>query len=228
MSYASTRFEVHALPCLRHGTPLLKPLSFSVNAGELLHLQGPNGIGKSTLLQRLSGLNPAFQDMIHLYIEGVSVDPLDYCQHVAYLPHALGLRWEYTLDEHLQWSLALQGLSWTRTQRSDFWERYHFSSRQHLPVQQLSYGQQKRFAWALLQIRQPLLWLLDEPFSGLDAAYAQQLTADLEALLNAQRLVIVTSHQPLTINTHRIHTLSLEAHRAEPSSPSFDDRSIYL
>jgi heme exporter protein A len=81
--------------------------------------------------------------------------------------------------------------------------------REHLPVRVLSQGQKRRAALARLIISKAKLWILDEPFVALDLAAQQVLLDVLNAHLNNQGLVLLTSHQTVALQgTSQFYRLS--------------------
>lgn len=157
----------------------LKPLSKDIPFENITWIRGPNGIGKSTLLRTLSGLLPPHAGSIH--------SP----KLAVYFGHQLGLLGTLTLRDHLNfWEKS------TLFSNQKFWECPWLD---HLPldtpVDHLSYGDQKKAALVRLFSPLPGLYLLDEPFSGLDLKTKSALSDYFKNLKDS--LLLLTSHEIL-------------------------------
>ena len=175
------RIAATNLACRRGDRVLFTGLSLGLAPGEALHVQGANGIGKSSLLRILAGLMPAFAGSVTR--EG-----------------AVGLIDERpALDPHLPLGQALA--FWQRMDGSAAipLERLGLADLLDVPVRYLSTGQKKRAAFARLIGQAAPIWLLDEPLNGLDS----------QAVLLAQTIVaehcagggicLIASHQTFAL-----------------------------
>lgn len=176
---------------------LFADLSFALDAGEVLHLRGRNGAGKTSLLEVLGGLRQAAAGVLRAPEAG----NLHWLGHRNALNPALS-----PLDNLAFWcglnDLPEHGIAAAL-------ERCGVAKLRHRPCRSLSAGQKRRTALVrLLLVRRPL-WLLDEPLDGLDtqglALFADLLTEHLQAGGSA----IVTSHQPLPQGLPRVRVLEL-------------------
>lgn len=172
---------VRDLACRRGDRLLFTNLSFTMKAGEALHVAASNGIGKSSLLRIVAGLAPAFagnverQGSVGLIDERPALDP--------HLPLGKALGFWQDLDHAAEAPLARLGLS----ELID------------VPVRYLSTGQKKRAALARLIGQRAPLWLLDEPLNGLDR-HAMELTERLVAEHCAEGgIALIASHQPFVL-----------------------------
>lgn len=178
------RLTVRDLACRRGERLLFAGLSLSLEPGETLHVRGPNGIGKSSLLRILAGLLPPFagkverEGAVALLDERPALDPL--------LPLGRALRFWAGLDGGAA-DLGPLGLA-------DLVD---------VPVRYLSTGQKKRAAMARLLGQGAPIWLLDEPLNGLD----RDAVAVVEALASehcaAGGICVVASHQPFALDGAR-------------------------
>lgn len=168
--------------CVRGGRALFAGVSFDLSPGQALHIVGPNGIGKSSLLRLAAGLlEPAAGTIIRdaalaLADERPALDPsrtlidaLDY--------------WAAIDGGDAKGALAAVGLA-------------HLSP---VPVRMLSTGQRRRATMARVIASGAPLWLLDEPVNGLDGASVRQLEALVTAHLASGGSALIASHQPLAI-----------------------------
>ena len=195
--------EASDLECERGGRRLFRALTFSVNSGEIVRVAGANGSGKTSLLRILCGLLTPSAGEVRW--NGARVQSLkeEYARHLLYLGHAPAVKDELTGAENLRVACVLAGLSTTAEQRRDALARFGVPGDK--PVRQLSQGQRRRAALARLSVSwQAPLWLLDEPFTALDAA-AAELTRTLLGE-HAQRggSVVYSTHQDAGLRDRRV------------------------
>ncbi|MHB8252567.1 MAG: cytochrome c biogenesis heme-transporting ATPase CcmA [Acidiferrobacter sp.] len=189
-------FTVRALSCMRGDKILFAGLSFQLNAGEALHVRGPNGLGKTTLLRALCGLSRPTRGDIRWRGERVSDLAEEFTAEVAYVGHLNGIQGELTALENLQ--TAAQVFARRNDDASDVdraLDRVGLATLADRPARHLSQGQKRRLALArLLVLRRPL-WILDEPFTALDAASVEGLSSIIGEHMRAGGLALVVSHQ---------------------------------
>lgn len=175
---------------VRYGTrTVLGKVSLVVNAGELVVVEGPNGVGKSTLLGCLAGARvpcegSAWRDRSGPPVgfhpqDGGLFPALDVATNLATFARAAGLRGE-ARDAAVRDSLARFGLA------AHAW----------MPVNQLSGGLRRRTALAASLVHGPAIALLDEPDAGLDAEGLVVLVREIAAIVSRGGAVVVASHAP--------------------------------
>ena len=183
------------LYCRRGDRPLFGGLDLTLERGEALHLTGPNGIGKSSLIQILAGLRKP-SDFLAAKGEGFSRGFVDWSGSVALLDGRLALDEAVTLDRALAFWAALDG---SEKLTSEHAEMLGIEALMDVPVRYLSTGQRKRAGLVRLLGQQADHWLLDEPLNGLDAdsvRVVEHLIADHRA---TGGIAIVASHQPIAM-----------------------------
>jgi len=207
--------EVDQLSCRRGPRLLFAGLSFSLEAGELLHLRGTNGSGKTSLLRIIAGLARAEAGHVRWRGHDTRDAPEDYRAEMLYQGHAVALKDEFSALENLQLSCMLAGDTADAPAACDALQRVGLKGRWDLPVRVLSQGQRRRASLARLWLTQRKLWLLDEPLASLDVAAIGELQARLDAHLADGGSVLLTTHQPLATPTApRALDLDLAAQRA--------------
>ncbi len=189
-------FSVHGLSCVRGDRTLFAGLSLTLDAGEALHVRGPNGLGKTTLLRALCGLSRPMRGEIRWRGERVSDLAEDFTAEVAYVGHLNGIQGELTASENLR----LASHVFTRQNHAglsegEALERVGLRAQADRPARHLSQGQKRRLALARLLVLRRLLCVLDEPFTALDVASVVSLSSLIGEHMAAGGLALVVSHQ---------------------------------
>ena len=175
---------------------ILRGLDLQVEDGECLALVGPSGCGKSTTLRLIAGLDQPDEGDIRINGEDVT--------HLPALQRRVGMVFQsYALFPHLtvagnlELGLKVRGVKADlRSQRvRQVLHLVQLEDRAHQKPAQLSGGQRQRVALARALLRDPLLYLLDEPMSNLDAQLREELRPELRRLvLQDQKPVIYVTH----------------------------------
>lgn len=193
----NTMLEAAHLTCQRGERTLFTNLSFTLGAGELLQIAGPNGSGKTSLLKLLCGLSPPFAGEIRWL--GAPARGEDFRRQLFYLGHQHAVKEELSALENLQISAELADEALSDVDALDALDRMGLAGREHLPAKVLSQGQKRRVALARLLVSKAPLWILDEPLTALDTAAVDLIQARLAAHLANQGSVVLTTHQALQV-----------------------------
>ena len=193
----NTMLEAAHLTCQRGERTLFTNLSFTLGAGELLQIAGPNGSGKTSLLKLLCGLSPPFAGEIRWL--GAPARGEDFRRQLFYLGHQHAVKEELSALENLQISAELADEALSDVEALDALDRMGLAGREHLPAKVLSQGQKRRVALARLLVSKAPLWILDEPLTALDTAAVDLIQARLAAHLANQGSVVLTTHQALQV-----------------------------
>lgn len=189
----------HELACERGGRLLFRNLDFELNEGEALLVRGGNGHGKTSLLRILCGLSAPVAGEVSWRGEPIGRMHEQYGREMAYVAHANGIKEELTPLENLRLAAELAGRKLDVEKAEAALKRLGLSRCMDFPARVLSFGQRRRVALAGLLTAGALLWILDEPLTGLDVngvAMIEQMIGDHVA---AGGMVIATTHQPLTL-----------------------------
>jgi len=198
--------EVEGLAAEREERLLFSGLSVSVSAGECLHIVGENGAGKTTLLRIICGLTLQAAGKISWCGQDVSTFREEYCSDLLYLGHKNANKTELNCRENLRLALGVSSVSDDAI--SDALHDAGLGLISHLPTRFLSQGQQRRLSLARLLLTKSKLWILDEPYVALDYKAIEWLDSHLEQHLKNQGMLILTSHQKLTMSSE-IRVLNL-------------------
>lgn len=180
----------HDLACRRGDRILFRGLSLAMAPGEALHLAGPNGIGKSSLIRILAGLMRPYAGSVERQ-GGVAL-----------------LDERPALDGHLPLGRALA--FWQEIDRRPALvdDPFGLEPLLDVPVRYLSTGQKKRAGLARLAASGAPIWLLDEPLNGLDTSWTLRVQAQIEAHRARGGLVVIASHQALGLADLKVLTMA--------------------
>jgi heme exporter protein A len=192
------------LACVRGERPLFSGLGFDLAAGEWLRVKGENGTGKTSLLRMLVGLAQPTEGEIRWRGEKVGKNGDAFRRELLYLGHHGAVKEELTPLENLQLAVGLDG---GQLSDAEALGRFGLRGREELPVRFLSAGQKRRVLLARLVTRKATLWVLDEPFTALDAKAVDMLSGVIGEHLAAGGMAILTSHQPMPLPDGKTITL---------------------
>jgi heme exporter protein A len=192
-------FSVSNLSCSRGIKRLFSGVSFALEPGHWLHLEGDNGVGKTSLLRLACGLSAVEEGEIQWQGQPVLNNIDEFRANLAYLGHQLALKEDLTPLEKLQFDAAMAGRPLPLADAKAALSKLGLKGREHLPVRVLSQGQKRRTALGRLLLSSAKLWILDEPFVALDTAAQKVLTEVLNEHLNRQGMVLFTSHQAVSL-----------------------------
>lgn len=170
----------------------VKDISIDVDEGEFLTLLGPSGCGKSTLLRLIAGLEPPTRGKIVMNGRDVSrVGPGK--RNIAMVFQSYALYPHMTVYENIAAGLKLRKIPSEEIRRrvSDVAEKLGLTSLMDRKPGQMSGGQRQRVALGRALVRNPDVFLLDEPLSNLDALLREQVRADLKQLFEQQQAPVV-------------------------------------
>ncbi|WP_298976702.1 ABC transporter ATP-binding protein [uncultured Roseobacter sp.] len=180
-----------------NGTPVLGRVAFEIAPGETLALVGPSGIGKSTLLRILAGIDADFEG---------SVERPDALAFVFQEPTLLP--WRSVLK-----NLLLPHPDLTQDQARDMLVRVGLEGKEGLFPGQLSLGQQRRLSLARAFAQAPALLIMDEPFVSLDSETAEVMLRLTESLIADHRpATLFVTHDTREADRLADRTLTLRSH----------------
>ena len=183
---------------LRGDRCLFTSLSFALNDGGLLLLEGSNGSGKTSLLRAMVGMIDLEEGDIFWDGKSVREDRQRFYSSLVWLSHRVGLKADLTLVENLNFEQCLRP-----TSGKDFesvLERLGLMRLRKLPLRSLSAGQQRRVALARMLLADAPLWLMDEPFTNLDRAGRSLVEDIVTEHLQAGGLCVIAAHQDVDID----------------------------
>lgn len=191
--------SVRDLAVARGGLRAVEGVSFTLHRGQALILRGPNGIGKTTVLRCVAGLQPAVAGAVEM--------PED-C--LAYAAHADGLKPTLTVAENLRFWATLFG----RSGIEDALTAMDLARLCDRTAGALSAGQKRRLGLARLMVTGRPLWILDEPTVSLDAAAVGLFARAVRDHLAGGGAALMATHIELGLSEAKV--LDLTPFRARP------------
>lgn len=187
------------LSIARGGIPVLEGLNLTLGAGQAMVLRGPNGIGKTTLLRTIAGLQPPLSGKVDVMPESL-----------VYAGHADGIKPTLTVTENLSfWSQAFGNHD-----ISSAIAAFALGPLAARPAGALSAGQKRRLGLARLLVTGRAIWVLDEPTVSLDVDAVAMFAAAVRAHLAQGGAALIATHIDLGLSEAQV--LDVGPYRAKP------------
>lgn len=204
--------EVNQLTALRGERVLFADLSFSIQQGELVQIEGRNGTGKTTLLRIIAGLGDKESGVVSWNQLPITDDREAYHRDLLYLGHQTGIKRELTAFENLFFYHSVHSSnSISREALYRALAQVGLAGREDIPVAKLSAGQQRRVALARLWLSDKTLWILDEPLTAIDKQGVKVLEALFLRHMQAGGIVLLTTHQDMFSDDQPMRKITLGA-----------------
>lgn len=174
---------------------LCRGVSFSLNAGDICHVVGNNGTGKTSLLMQLAGLLP------------IVTGQVQYITQPVYISHQVSINTDLTIIQNLRFLLALYGVTTSDAHIKDALTWVNLQGLETLTCSQLSAGQARRVNLARLFVmsaQHSKVWLLDEPFTALDGFMINKLQQRMQAFVDEDGMILMTSHQSTKVANQKL------------------------
>ncbi|CAN5321469.1 cytochrome c biogenesis heme-transporting ATPase CcmA [soil metagenome] len=206
---AKSILQVDNLAYERNDNFLFSKLSFQLQASQALHIEGINGAGKTTLLRILTGLVTPTDGIVYWQGKNIQECREEYHSQLLYIGHHAAIKGELTPRENLQANLALCG-NHSNCSIETALLNLGLENYANFPCHQLSAGQQRRVALARLWLTAAKVWILDEPFAAIDKTGVTNVSAVMVEHLTQGGVLVITSHQPLSLQNCSLRRLLLE------------------
>ena len=178
---------------------ILEDINLEIKQGDFLNIYGSNGAGKTTLLKLLSGLTEPTAGEIKFNND-------DFMDKVFILGHKNGIKLNLTVLENLQFISNNQDIKKIKS----VIKKYELTSKMNTLAKYLSHGQQKRVALMKAMINDYDVWLLDEPYSGLDQAGEEILDNILLDHIKNSGVAVITNHKEIKKEKINIKNYKIE------------------
>ena len=194
--------ELHDVSVAYHKRPVLYGVDLAVPPGNLVGIVGPNGAGKSTLIKAVMNVLPLRSGWIKVYGNSFSRNK----QRVGYVPQRESVDWDFpvsVMDVVMMGRYGKLGLvKWPgkpdRQAARDALEKVKMLPYAKRQISNLSGGQQQRVFLARALAQESNLYLMDEPFAGVDAATEASIVTLLKELRESGKTILVVHHDLTT------------------------------
>lgn len=208
--------EVHGLSVAYGEKPAVQSVDLSVPAGSMTAIIGPNGAGKSTTLKAILGIIPAISGQVRFFGQPLKTAR----RRIAYVPQRASIDWDFptrVFDVVLMGLYPKLGLlGWVRTEHKQqvmaCLERVGMADFADRQIGALSGGQQQRVFLARALAQQTDLYLLDEPFAGVDAATERAIINVLHTLKAEHKTVVAVHHDLATVRDYFDYLVMINIH----------------
>lgn len=198
--------QADTLTVTRGGIPVLEGVSFALPPERALVLRGPNGIGKTTLLRTVAGLQPP--------LRGTLTGAED---RVAYAAHADGLKSTLTVTENLTFWARVFG----QAEIGAALAAYQLDALRNRAAGQLSAGQKRRLGLARLMVTGRPVWVLDEPTVSLDRDAVAMFAEAVRGHLAGGGSALIATHIDLGLDGDALDVSQFKA--VPQTSDDFDE-----
>lgn len=177
-------------------TPVLKDVSFEVKPNELVALIGLNGAGKSTIIKHIIGLMNPKKGEITINGHSFAKDKEMYRKQFTYVPETPILYEELTLEEHLKLTAMAYGIDEKvyEERTAKLLKEYRMEKRLKWFPAHFSKGMKQKVMIMCAFLVQPSLYIVDEPFVGLDPLGIQSLLDMMEAMKQEGAGILMSTH----------------------------------
>jgi manganese/zinc/iron transport system ATP- binding protein len=190
--------EVHDLTVAYHQRPVLYGIDVEVPPGQLVGIMGPNGAGKSTLIKAVMGLLPPVSGWVKIFGEPAGKQ----IRRVGYVPQRESVDWDFpvnVMDVVLMGRYGGLGLgrrpgAIDRDIARSCLEKVGMLPFANRQISNLSGGQQQRVFLARALAQESDVYLMDEPFAGVDATTEAAIVSLLQELKERGKTILVVHH----------------------------------
>ncbi|MBZ5514293.1 MAG: heme ABC exporter ATP-binding protein CcmA [Acidobacteriia bacterium] len=193
-SRAETALELRGVSKYFGDLAALRKVSVRIERGDTVLVYGPNGAGKTTLLRTLATLARPSEGQVFFAGQDLHQNAAAGRAAMGFVSHATFLYGELTARENLRFTSRLFGLREPVKRIEAVLELFSLRERADEPVRGLSRGLQQRVTLARALLHDPTFLLLDEPFTGLDAASRENLESLLRRLPEQGKAVVFSTH----------------------------------
>ena len=203
--------------------PALTGATMNIREGEVVLVKGPNGAGKSTLLRLCAGLLPMRSGTGTVLNFDLRTQRMELRAHIGLLGHRTGLYPDLTVSENLKFWANAYGANNIEVDKAIAFLGLN-DRLGSVQVQNLSEGQRRRTSFALLLIKRPSIWLLDEPYAGLDSDGRELVNSSILQASELGTTILIASHEIDKIGSSQERTLLVKGGRIVNDSGQDSER----
>ena len=198
--------EINNLSFARGNSLIYKNINFSLSEGELLLIKGANGAGKTTLLSNIVNFTDPLEGRINY--NGSEVDNHIASQYFLYIGETNFAYDSLTLNQNIEYWLSIHNVKFDKSVKDKSVNFFFQDLNLDKKFYQLSFGQKKKLQLLLLMLVSKPIWILDDPFNGLDNKSIINVHSLLKKKLENKGIIILTSHQDINLNNYKTLTLA--------------------
>ena len=176
--------------------PVLKDINFEVKAGEMVGLIGLNGAGKSTTIKNIIGLLTPQKGKISIDDQTLNQDPENYRKKIGYIPETPSLYEELTLKEHIEITAMAYDIPVEEAfRRADvLLKTFRLENKLEWFPAHFSKGMKQKVMVLCAFLIEPSLYIIDEPFLGLDPLAIHALLELMDEMRNQGSAILMSTH----------------------------------
>ena len=179
--------NVENISLLRQDIEIIKNFSIRISSGEKINIFGKNGSGKTSLIKIIAGITYPSSGNISINTD------LSYYKDVFYIGHKYGLKNELSVYDNLNYIMSLNHVD-KYVDLEEELNFYDIKTSVKGIVKYLSHGQKKIISLIALTLTDNKLWILDEPFTGLDQTIVDKFITKINTHIKKSGSVVITSH----------------------------------
>ena len=186
--------EVNSIYLYRNRKQVFNNFSLNLNKSEIIQLEGENGVGKTSLLNMISGLISPDKGFIKICKKDITELGKYKKKKFTYIPDKNCLKENFTVNENLKSWLKLSNLKTNYNTYQKALNTFSLNDIQGSLVKNLSQGQKKKVALTKLLFSESKLWLLDEPLNGIDTKTIMTFKKVMIQHLKQNGSILFSSH----------------------------------
>jgi manganese/zinc/iron transport system ATP- binding protein len=226
--------ETNGLVAAYGDEPVLQDVHFHVPTGVVMGIVGPNGAGKTTLLRALIDLMPLLSGSVEFFGRSYA----EVRDRIGYMPQQRSVDWDFPTTVFDAVLMGTYGaLGWfkrpghlERERTAHALEEVGMSHLADRQIGELSGGQRQRTFLARALVEQPDIYLMDEPFAGVDAASEKAIVRVMHALREQGKTIIIVHHDLTTVRGYCdwVTLLRVGVIAAGPTAETFTEENLKL
>ena len=193
--------EVNNLSFARGNILIYKDINFKISPGELLLVSGANGVGTSTLLSNIVNFTEPLEGNITYH--GTSIDNHIASECFLYIGENNFAYDTLTLSQNIDYWLSVHNVNFDKSIKNKSVNFLFQELNLDKKFYQLSFGQKKKLQLLLLMLVNKPVWILDDPYSGLDTRSITKINTLFKKKLENKGIIIVTSHQKINLRNYK-------------------------
>jgi manganese/zinc/iron transport system ATP- binding protein len=225
--------QIHDMTIAYHRKPVLWDVDLDVPEGKLVGIVGPNGAGKSTMITSIMDLVPKASGWVKIYGE-----PYEKMRRsIGYVPQRESVDWDFPISALEVVTMGRYGrLGWIRRPgredrraAEEALDKVGMGEYANRQISQLSGGQQQRVFLARALAQDTQIYLMDEPFAGVDSATEQAIIDILMELRKQDKTILVVHHDLQTVTRYFdwVIMLNMRVVASGPTAEVFTDENLH-